>query len=166
MVVFLRDDVVDGRALAPSGSTLARRFDAQDDEAVVAREHLLAEELGVLAGRRDERRGDAEALGGVAGRPAGTVGLEVALAVLAGAVPHDLLRPDDVVEHVAAVEAQDVVVARRHELAAHPEDVVPRAEQYLTLRRNKNFFLRNKNLIFFKKLEFDFKQFAYHCNDT
>jgi len=84
----------------------------------------------------DQRGGDAQLLG-LARRPRLAVREHVSLSVEAGAVPNDLLRPNDVVEDVAVVEAVDVVL----QVVEHPaftlEYVVPRTEQHLTLRHRK-----------------------------
>ena len=50
-----------------------------------------------------------------------------------GAVPDDLLRPADVVEDVAVVEAEEPRLFRHQLAAAAVEHVVPRTEQHLTL---------------------------------
>lgn len=54
-------------------------------------------------------------------------------------MPDDLLRPDDVVENVSVVEAEDVMLPGRHEFArsARSEKLVPSSEQDFSLQTNE-----------------------------
>ena len=128
--MLLGDDVIERAPfVAAAAPALARRLDAQHDEAVLTGELLLAEQpAGVLSGA-DERGGEPERLG-LARRPRVAIRVQVPLAARARPVPDDLLRPDDVVEDVPVVEAEDVVLPGGRELArlARSEQLVPRPE--------------------------------------
>ena len=138
--MFVGDKVLVGSVSPGSATTTAGSltcgFDTQDDETILTRELVLAQQpdrlLSVLSA--DQRSGHAQRFG-VAGRPRVAIGIRLAFAVRSGSVPNDFLRPDDVVEYVAVVETVDVVLAGRNELAgtAAAVHLVPRAEQHFAL---------------------------------
>ena len=121
--------------LAASAALLAGGFDAEDDETILTGELLLRQDAVV-----EQRRGHAQVFR-LARRPRVAVGQHVALAVEPGAVPHDLLRPHDVVQDVAVVEAVDVVLHVVEHAALPLEQVVPRTEQHFSLQ---NHFINKK----------------------
>lgn len=80
LIMFLGDNVIERASfVAAAASTLARRFDAQHDEAVLTRELLLAEQPAGMLSSADERGGETERFG-LARRPGVAVRIQVPLA--------------------------------------------------------------------------------------
>ena len=68
------------------------------------------------------------------GSPGIAIGFWRAFSAEESAVPDDLLRPGDVVQHVSIVEAVQVVLSRCEQSSLTVEHLIPRAEQNFALK--------------------------------